>query len=123
MQTVSTPPSPPERVINPPALIETFLLGSAAAVLLTKVLRGVLIFYIHPRYTPLIIVCGALLLLIAAIRATTIFSYAPESLNGRRGHYLLLTIPLLLGTLVPAHPLGANALSSITDVSAALAAS
>jgi putative membrane protein len=122
MQSIPAPSSPTERVINPPALIETCLLGAAAAMLLTKAAHGVLIFYIHPRYTPLIIACALLLLLVAAIRATTMLTFTPESLQGRRGHYLLLTIPFLLGTLVPARPLGANALSSTTDISTVLGA-
>jgi putative membrane protein len=123
MQTVTTQLTPTERAINWPALIETALLGIAATVLLAKVLHGVLIFYIHPRYTPLIIACSVLLLLVAGMRASTIFSFTPESLRGRSGYYVLLAIPLLLGTFVPARPLGANVLANGTDVAGALSAS
>jgi putative membrane protein len=99
------------RPLNWPAMVEAGLLGGAAAVLLTKALRGVLEYYIHPRYTPLVIVCGVVLLLVAAARARAILG-PPESFRGRRLAYLALLVPVLLGTLVPARPLGGGALSS-----------
>ena len=123
MQLVSMQSTPTERAISWPALVETAILGLVGVILLAKALGGVLIFYIHPRYTPLIIACGIVLLLVAGIRALTILTYTPESFTGRSGRYLLLAIPLLLGTLVPARPLGANALANATDVGSALTAS
>lgn len=99
------------RPINWPALIETALLAGTAALLITKALRGVLVFYIHPRYGPLVVVCGVVLLLIAGVRMRAIFG-EPEPLTGRRFGYLLLLLPVLLGTLAPARPLGASALAS-----------
>ncbi len=123
MPTIPSQPQSFDRPINWAALIESVLLGGAAVVLLTKALRGVLTFYIHPRYTPLIIVCSTVLLLIAGIRARMIFGHVPESLSGKEWRYLLLAVPLLLGTLVPARPLGANALANTTDVGGALTAS
>lgn len=101
-----------DRQINWAALIETALLAGTAAVMLTKALRGVLIFYIHPRYTPLVIGCGVLLLLVAGARMCAIYGRPPEPLAGRRLGYLLLLLPVLLGTLVPARPLGAGALDT-----------
>ena len=103
-----------ERPINWAALIETFLLGGAGAMLLTKALRGVLVFYIHPRYTILIVVCGIVLLLIAGVRMRGIFGHSPEPIRHYYGRYLLLSLPILLGTVIPAQPLGANVLSSTT---------
>ncbi|NOK59218.1 MAG: hypothetical protein GFH27_549283n321 [Chloroflexi bacterium AL-W] len=103
-----------ERPINWAALIETFLLGGAGAMLLTKALRGVLVFYIHPRYTILVVACGLILLLIAGVRMRGIFGRSPESIRHHYGRYMLLAIPILLGTVVPAQPLGANVLSSTT---------
>jgi uncharacterized repeat protein (TIGR03943 family) len=105
-------------VAEPPAnwaaLIETVLLAGIAAMLLTKTLRGILIFYIHPRFTVLVVGCVVVLLLVAAIRLRTIVGQAPESLLGRRNRYLVLTFALLLGTLTPARPLGADTLAGAT---------
>jgi uncharacterized repeat protein (TIGR03943 family) len=100
-----------ERPVNWVAVIEIALLAATAAVLLTKALRGVLVFYIHPRYTPLIVACGILLLLVAAVRVRSIFD-TPEQLYGKRTGYMLLLLPVLLGTLIPARALGAGSLAS-----------
>jgi putative membrane protein len=100
----------PQTPLNWAALIETLLLGGTAAVMLTKALRGVLVYYIHPRYTPLVIACGIVLLLIAGTRISAIFRTTPEPLRGRRMSYLLLLLPVLLGTIVPARPLGSGSL-------------
>jgi putative membrane protein len=105
------PAEPANLPTNWAALIETVLLGGIAAMLLTKTLRGILVFYIHPRFTPLVVVCGAALLLVAGIRLRSIVGQAPEPLLGRRTRYLVLTFALLLGTLVPARPLGADTLA------------
>lgn len=92
------------------ALTEALLLGGTAALLLVKWLRGQIPFYIHPRYTLLVVVAGAILLLMAAVRARAVFE---ERTDARPGWaYLLLATPLLLGTLVPARPLGADTLAS-----------
>jgi putative membrane protein len=105
MATASPPASRP---LNTVALTEVLLLGGTATLLLAKWLRGQLSFYIHPRYVALMVVAAALLLLMAAVRSRAIFS-APA---GRPGWaYLLLATPLLLGTLVPARPLGADTLA------------
>jgi putative membrane protein len=98
--------------LNWAALIEAVLLGGAAAMLLAKAQSGALVFYIHPRYTPLIVGCVVALALLAASRLRALF-VAPVGLShGLRGRYLLLALPLLLGTVVPARPLGAGSLSS-----------
>lgn len=105
--------SPPEQPLNWPALIETALLGSAATVLITKTLRGVLVFYIHPRYAPLILVAGLALAFLALVRMRAIAGQAPEPLAGRTTAYAMLGLAILAGTLVPARPLGASAISSV----------
>jgi uncharacterized repeat protein (TIGR03943 family) len=103
---------PGERPLNWAALIETAVLTLTAVMLLAKAQRGALAFYIHPRYTPLVVACGVVLLLTAGARMRAIFGRAPESVRGWR--YLVLALPLLLGTLVPARPLGAHALSGLS---------
>ena len=96
------------RPINYTALTEVLLLGGMAALLLVKWLRGQIAFYIHPRYTALVVVAGVILLLMAAMRLRAV--YAERA--GRPGwRYLLLAIPLLLGTMVPPRPLGADTLA------------
>jgi uncharacterized repeat protein (TIGR03943 family) len=97
-----------------PALIETVLLGSAAAMLLAKATRGALVFYIHPRYTWLVVVAGVLLALLALVRSRAIFEPAHAPPAGQTTSYVILALAVLLGTLVPAKPLGASTLSSTT---------
>ncbi|HMO58631.1 MAG TPA: TIGR03943 family protein [Roseiflexaceae bacterium] len=103
---------PADRPINWAALIETALLGSLAAMLLTKVLRGVMIFYIHPRYTPLVAAAALVVALLAYVRMRAIFESAAEPLGKRAVAYAALALAVALGTLVPARPLGAGTLSS-----------
>jgi uncharacterized repeat protein (TIGR03943 family) len=108
------------RPLHWPVLIEAVLLGGAAAMLLAKVQSGALVYYIHPRYTPLIVGCAAALALLAASRLRTLFAASTKQGHGLRWRYLLVALPLLFGTLVPARPLGAGSLSSATfDVVAA----
>jgi uncharacterized repeat protein (TIGR03943 family) len=111
---------PTERPLNWAALVETFLLTTTGVMLFAKAQSGVLAFYIHPRYTPLIVLCAICLLLIAGTRMRGIFGSPPEPLRAR---YLILLLPVLLGTLVPAQPLGAEAigdpsLGAVTQLSA-----
>jgi uncharacterized repeat protein (TIGR03943 family) len=101
-----------QRRLNWAALVESTLLGCVGVMLLAKAQSGVLVFYIHPRYTPLIVACGLALLVIAGARMPAMISHAPEPFRRRGWRYILLTIPLLLGTVVPAQPLGAGNLSS-----------
>jgi putative membrane protein len=106
---LTTLPRQQQRSLNLLALVETVLLGGTAALLLMKWLRGQIPFYIHPRYTALVVVAGAVLLLMAAVRARAVFSDQPSRSPG--WVYLLLAVPLLLGSLVPARPLGADTLA------------
>ena len=101
---------PPDEPINWAALIEAGILGGTGAMLLVKAWQGVLVFYLHPRYAPLVVACGIALLLAAPPRLRRTFGRA-EPLRGRGAGYLLVALPLLLGTLVPARPLGAAALT------------
>ncbi|MCG8351926.1 MAG: TIGR03943 family protein [Chloroflexales bacterium] len=102
-------PSQEARSLNYVALLEVILLGGTAALLLSKWLRGLLDYYIHPRYTMLIVVAAFVLLLMAAVRLRNVLSTNASRRPG--GMYLLLALPLLLGVLVPAQPLGADTLS------------
>jgi putative membrane protein len=105
---VASIPRPETRPLNLMALTEVTLLGGMAALLLIKWLRGQLSFYIHPRYTALMIVAAVVLLLMAVARARSVLGGG----GGRLGWaYLLLATPLLLGALVPARPLGADTLA------------
>ena len=99
-----------ERPLNWPALCEVALLALVATLLLTKVARGVLAFYIHPRYTPLVVGCAIILLCIAGVRMRAVFQATPERFAGRGVVYMLLLVPLLFGIVVPAAPLGADTL-------------
>ena len=103
------------RRVNMAALIETLLLVGLAVMLLLKAGGGVLAYYIHPRYVPLVIAGALVLLIVAAVRAPAI-GRAGESVRGRWPGYALLLLPLLIGLLVPARPLGADALPADTTV-------
>jgi uncharacterized repeat protein (TIGR03943 family) len=99
-----------ELPVNWPAVIETALLAITAALLLTKVGRGVMVYYIHPRYNWLVVASAVVLLGIAGVRMRHLFSEHPERLANRTPMYLLLALPLLFGTFIPAKPLDAGAL-------------
>lgn len=103
------------RCLNGAALSETLLLGGFGVMLLLKAGGGVLAYYIHPRYAPLVIAGALVLLLLAAVRARAIGA-GGESARGRWPGYLLLLLPLLIGLFVPARPLGADALPADTTV-------
>lgn len=97
------------RPLNYAVLSESLLLGGTAALFLATWLRGNLDFYIHPRYTWLVLLSAAVLLLMAAARARLLFNPAA---GGQPGWVLLLLgLPLILGTMVPAQPLGASSLA------------
>ena len=102
----------PPRTLDRAALIETALLAGTGAVFLLKAWQGILAYYIHPRYAPLVVGGGIVLLLLAVVRALGLRGGAAAS--ARRGWlgYALLALPLLLGIAVPAKPLGADALPS-----------
>ncbi len=103
------------------ALIEATLLGATAAMLLAKLASGALVFYIHPRYAPLIAACAIVLLLMAGARLRALIRAPGETLARPRWRHLLLALPLLLGTLAPARPLGAEAISgALLDPGSAL---
>lgn len=103
-----------EPPLNWPALIETVLLGSAAAMLLSKTLRGALVFYIHPRYTPLAIAAGVVLAVLALVRARAMFAPASHRPTRQTAAYATVALAVLLGTVTPARPLGASSLSTTT---------
>lgn len=109
------------RAINYPALIETALLALTGVMLLSKAMQGVLEYYIHPRYTPLVMLCGLVLLLAAGARMRGIYS-GREPIGTRWRAYALLCVPLVLGTVVPARPLGAGSLQGLAANPAALGA-
>lgn len=97
------------RLLNYAVLSEVLLLGGTAALFLATWLRGNLDFYIHPRYTWLVLLSALILLLMAMARARLLFD--PAAGGQSIGVLLLLGLPLTLGTLVPAQPLGAGSLA------------
>lgn len=97
------------RPINYVALGEVILLSGIATLLTIKWLRGQLDYYIHPRYTALILVSAVILLLMAGVRLRGIF--APRTSLVSVWFYAFLALPLLVGIFVPAQPLGADTLT------------
>ena len=94
------------RTINSAAVAECTILAGIAVMLLAKVASGTIVYYINPRWEPLVI-AGAIVLLIAAIVPIRDFWRTPQR-HIQSGH-ILLCIPLLLGVILPARPLGADA--------------
>lgn len=85
-------------------LLEVAILAGTGAMLLQKALGGALSFYLHPRYTGLVVASGGALLLLAAARGRQALGH-PGGMARRRGGYAVLLLPVLLGLLVPARPL------------------
>jgi uncharacterized repeat protein (TIGR03943 family) len=85
------------------------LLSGTGALLTVKWLRGALDFYIHPRYTVLVLLAALVLFLMGGARLRDLF--APRAAQRVGGLHLMLALPLLLGVLVPAQPLGADTLA------------
>jgi uncharacterized repeat protein (TIGR03943 family) len=109
----SPPPSTPANAAqvrpNYLVLLEVLLLSGTGAVLTMKWLRGALDFYIHPRYTGLVLLAALMLFLMGGVRLRDLFT--PQPAQRLSGLHLLLALPLLLGLLVPARPLGAETLA------------
>jgi uncharacterized repeat protein (TIGR03943 family) len=72
-------------------------------------MRGALDFYIHPRYTVLVLLAALVLFLMGGVRLRDLF--APRAGQRLTALHLMLAMPLLLGVLVPAQPLGADTLA------------
>ena len=101
----------PLRPLNRIALLETALLGALAVLLLLDAERGVLSYYINPRYTGLVLVGAVALLGLAAARVPALFA-APQPRANRTLGYVLLGLPLFFGAFFPAQPLGSDRLAS-----------
>jgi uncharacterized repeat protein (TIGR03943 family) len=97
------------RPINYAALVETLLLSGTAALLFVTWQRGTLAYYIHPRYTILVLLAALVLFMMGGVRLHDLF--APQANRRLNGLHLLLALPLLLGVLVPTQPLGADTLA------------
>ena len=101
----------PGRRANWGVAIEAVLLGGTATMLLVHAWRGTLVFYIHPRYAPLVVAAAAVLLLVMLGRLHGLADPPAEVTPTRYAGYLLLALPVVLGLLLPARPLGADALT------------
>lgn len=97
------------RPLNLVVLTEVLILGGIATLFLSRWLRGQLDYYIHPRYSMLVIVTSLVLLLMAAAHLRSV--YRGNTQRKPSWIYLLLAVPLLFGVLVPARPLGADTLA------------
>jgi uncharacterized repeat protein (TIGR03943 family) len=104
-------PVRPLRPLNRIALLESTLLGALAVLLLLDAERGVLSYYINPRYTGLVLVGAVVLLGLAAARVPALFDAHPQRANHTLG-YVLLGLPLFFGAFFPAQPLGSERLAS-----------
>lgn len=90
---------------------QALILASLGLFLLSKFWNGSLLLYIHSRFT----LMTALAVILLAALAQTTFSQAalagkPDAREGRPWQNLLwMAVPLAIGILIPAQPLGARA--------------
>ncbi|NJK79501.1 MAG: TIGR03943 family protein [Chloroflexaceae bacterium] len=110
MPTTTSSSAQAARPINYAILTEVIILGGTAVLFLAKWSRGNLSFYIHPRYTALVLIAALALLLMAAVRLRGVLT-VPRSEARLNWLHLMLAVPLLMGVLVPARPLGADTLA------------
>ncbi|MGQ9903139.1 MAG: TIGR03943 family putative permease subunit [Anaerolineae bacterium] len=114
--------NPKSKIQNPRAqtVLKTALLAGLALMLYSKFSNGTLTFYINQRFAWLVFV-GVLIL--AALALTIVYQLMEQRAgmgqgSAGRGHRLswpaviLVSIPILMGVLVPAQPLGASAIAS-----------
>jgi uncharacterized repeat protein (TIGR03943 family) len=99
------------RPLNRIALLETALLSALAVLLLLDAQRGILSYYINPRYTGLVVLGAVALLGLAAARVPALFAAHRPRANHTLG-YVLLGLPLFFGAFFPAQPLGSDRLAS-----------
>jgi uncharacterized repeat protein (TIGR03943 family) len=102
--TVSRRDEPP---IDLAAFAECLILGGMAAMLATKVWRGTVMFYIHPRFTWLVVIAAVVLAALAVRRMRGIFQGPAALPAGRVMSSVALASAVILGTAVPVRPLGA----------------
>lgn len=95
--------------------IQSLVLGGLGVYLLHKIVSGTLYFYINQRFTWLVLLGGISLLVLGIVAWPR-----KASLGGEHHHQhaqggwslVVLSIPLLLGFLVPARPLDSSALDA-----------
>jgi uncharacterized membrane protein YcgQ (UPF0703/DUF1980 family) len=110
-----------------PTLRMVLLIG-LGAMLVVKVATGHILLYVNGIYTRLILAAGISFIVLGYIaglrwmvrRADTTHRDDHDDHGHATGRiealgYAMLAIPLLLGLLVPAHPLGASAVASRTN--------
>jgi uncharacterized repeat protein (TIGR03943 family) len=104
------------------ALFRAGILGGLGLFLYNKISNGTLFFYIHYRFAWLTLLAAILFLVLAAAvmyDATERADAGEGEICGEEGHthgvsraaLILLALPVVLGLVVPARPLGAEAVS------------
>lgn len=121
----SHPNSTPHRASFRFPLWQSALIGATGMMLLVKVASGTLPFYVHVRYTPLILATGVVLILLALLHGWFTLrggaephdhDHEPHDHHGPRSWrspaMLALLLPILLGLLVPSRALSGAAIDS-----------
>jgi uncharacterized repeat protein (TIGR03943 family) len=106
-------------------LLRAGILIATGVFLYGKISSGTLFFYIHPRFSWLTLLAATLFVLLGAVTFQDLTARArPASSDQEHAHshtrshagsrwaLALVALPLLLGTLVPPRPLGAQSLGS-----------
>ncbi len=117
-------PRPRSRIAWGPTMQMVLLIG-LGAMLVVKVLTGHVLLYVNGVYTRLILAAGIAFIVLGYIAGLRWLGRVGDEAarHDDDGHahatgriealgYALLAVPLLLGLLVPAHPLGAAAVAS-----------
>lgn len=95
--------------------VQSLLLLGLGLYLLYKIVSGTLYFYINERFTWLVWLGGLCLLVLALVawpRNATLAHSHDHAHGGATWPLLVLSVPLLLGFLVPARPLDGSALDT-----------
>jgi uncharacterized repeat protein (TIGR03943 family) len=113
----------PKSIIQNPTvqtLLKALLLAGMALMLYSKFSTGALAFYINQRFAWLALVGVLILAALALTMAHRLMEQRAGMAQGNAGHghrlswpvVILVSIPILMGLLVPARPLGASAIAS-----------
>lgn len=132
METVTSPPDAQPTPHRPDRMrvqwgptLQMVLLIGLGAMLVVKVATGRILLYVNGVYTRLILAAGIAFIVLGYIaglrwitqRRDAAHDHAHDDHAHATGRiealgYAMLTIPLLLGLLIPAHPLGSSAVAS-----------
>jgi uncharacterized repeat protein (TIGR03943 family) len=110
-----------------PKFAQAALIGGTGVMLLMKVISNTLPLYVHVRYTPMVVITGVVLLILAGVQVVMTVRETPHDhdhhdhdhddhdhkpITWRSPALLALLVPVILGIVVPARALGSAAIDA-----------